>query len=76
MEEGMSGTMWTVDYDTNEADPGDGGPPLCFWWDDMRMREVVALVQEAYSRGLARGCREVAERVADVLRNPLKGMLP
>ena len=52
MSKGETGmTTWGLNLESHEIDPGDGGAPFCYWWEDMRPREVMALVQEAYERG-------------------------
>lgn len=49
---------WVADYDNDTTDPQDGGEPFTYWWEDMRPREVKALVQRAYERGYERGLKE------------------
>jgi hypothetical protein len=44
---------WKDNYDDDTADPCDGGEPITVWWEDMRPREVRALVKEVYARGCA-----------------------
>jgi len=49
---------WLTDSADNTIDPQDGDEPIDYWWEDMRPREVHALVIETYERGYARGLRE------------------
>jgi hypothetical protein len=49
---------WKTDWEEHTADPGDGELPFCFWWEDMRPREVLDLVQRAFKRGHFVGARD------------------
>lgn len=31
---------------------------FCYWWEDMRPREVLQLIKEAYTKGYERGLGE------------------
>ena len=53
----MKPVNWShVDNEEFECfiDPNDGGEPICFWWEDMRPREIAQLVKYAYERGVTR----------------------
>lgn len=45
-----------VDWENYTIDFGDGDE-LEFWWEDMRPREIVTKLQEAYRKGLHQGVR-------------------
>lgn len=47
-------TAWVVNEMEDEADPQDGLGPICYWWEDMRPREVRWLIMEVYDRGRQR----------------------
>lgn len=53
---------WVIDYDKDEMDPGDGGEPFIYWWEDMRAREVRELVREVYERGFKAGMQAAKEK--------------
>ena len=38
-------------------DPQDGEEPFCYWWEDMRPKEVVVLIKEAYEQGKRAGMK-------------------
>ena len=59
----MSGD-WIDDFELHETTPPEGGESFCFWWEDMRPREVRLLVQDAYERGRL-AMREQCAKVAD-----------
>ncbi len=45
-------------WDSDEEDvtsPTQYGGGFCYWWEDMRPREVKVLVQKAYESGYAQG---------------------
>ena len=52
---------WIDEYENYTADPQDGEESFCFWWEDMRPREVLELVKEAYERGYNLGIKEGKE---------------
>lgn len=55
-------TDWIENWNEDSLDPQDGQEPFCFWWDDMRPKEVNALVREAYERGKASATDAVREQ--------------
>ena len=46
---------WKIDWEMREADPEDGQEAIPFWWDDMRPKEVLRLIQEVYKRAYEQG---------------------
>ena len=48
---------WNDDYDNYQTFPPDGGEYLMFWWEDMRPREVLNSIKEAFNRGVVHGRR-------------------
>lgn len=46
---------WSTDWDELTTDPDDGDGPIEFWWDDMRRKEILELIQEVYDRAYERG---------------------
>jgi len=46
---------WCVDWGDHTADPMDGEGYIHFWWDDMRPREVLKLLQVVFQRGVDQG---------------------
>jgi hypothetical protein len=45
----------SVDYEHDVATPDGEFEEMCYWWEDMRPREVKKAILEAYLRGYARG---------------------
>jgi len=46
---------WITDWAEDTTDPDDGGGPIEFWWDDMRRKEILRLIQEVYERAYQQG---------------------
>lgn len=58
----MSGNwdrLFLVDYHESEVAPTcDEEMVFCYWWEDMRPRDVLKLVQDAYTSGYERSQSE------------------
>ena len=46
---------WHTDWQDHTTTPDDGSGPITFWWDDMRPREVLKLIEEVYNRAYEQG---------------------
>ena len=56
---------WNYNFWINEiscdVSPMGSIEKFSYWWEDMRPREVLQLIKEAYTKGYERGLEEVKE---------------
>jgi len=50
--------IWKQDCDIDLLTTNDGKDVFCYWWDDVRPREVADLVKRAYECGYSKGTEE------------------
>jgi len=62
---------YAINHEQQTVDLLDGEDPVEYWWEDMRPKEVLRLVEEVYQRAYKKGLdsgEEKARRLLSIFR--------